>query len=319
MATDYYSILGVGKGADAEAIKKAYRTLAASLHPDKHPGDKSAETRFKQVNQAYQVLSDPKKRSLYDEFGEQALSEGFNADRARAYKQWSGMGSGRGRGGPGQVFDVEDLFGRGGGMGGGLGDMIGDLFGRARGGRQPQPAVAGQDIESALTIDFVSAVKGTTVSLQIEGQPDSVKVRIPPGATEGSKLRIKGQGAPSPFGGANGDLLLSIHVTPHPHFRIEGDDLHVDVPITLGEAYRGAKVKVPTPRGVVTLTVPARAQSGQVVRLRGKGVAKSGRAAGDLYVRFLIRIPTSDAPEVSEAIDKLEAHADKAIREDLSF
>jgi curved DNA-binding protein len=146
-----------------------------------------------------------------------------------------------------------------------------------------------------------------------------VKVRIPAGATEGSKLRIKGQGNPSPFGGPSGDLLLVIHVTPHPHFRLEGEDLYVDVPITVGEAYRGAKVKVPTPKGPVTLTVPAHAQGGQVMRLRGKGVAKPGRTAGDLYVRFQIRIPTSDTPEVLDAIEKLEAHSDAGIRSDLSF
>jgi curved DNA-binding protein len=318
MATDYYSVLGVGKSADAAEIKKAYRKLAASLHPDKHPGDKSAETKFKQVNQAYQVLGDAKKRALYDEFGEQGLSEGFNAERARTYKQWSGMGAGRGRGA--EVFDVEDLFGKGGGMGGGgLGDMLGDLFGRGRGGRQSPAATKGQDIESELTIDFVSAVKGTTMSLQIDGQPEAVKVRIPPGATEGSKLRIKGQGGPSRFGGPNGDLLLSIHVTPHSHFRLEGEDLHVDVPITVGEAYRGAKVKVPTPKGYVTLTVPARAQSGQVVRVRGKGVAKPGHEVGDLYVRFQIKIPTSDEPDVIDAIEKLDAHSDEDLRKDLSF
>ncbi|MBI5537212.1 MAG: DnaJ domain-containing protein [Deltaproteobacteria bacterium] len=320
MATDFYSVLGVGKNAEAAEIKKAYRKLASSLHPDKHPGDKSAETRFKRVNQAYQVLSDPKKKALYDEFGEQGLAEGFNADRARAYQSWSKMGAGRGGvGGPGSVFEVEDLFGRA--SGGGLGDMLGDLFGRVRGGggARQQPQTRGQDIQSELTIDFVSAVNGNTVALQIDGSSEPVQVRIPPGANEGSRLRIKGQGGASPFGGARGDLLLTIHVTPHPSFRMEGDDLHLNLPITVGEAYRGAKVKVPTPRGEVSLKVPAGAQSGQMVRLRGKGVSKAGRAAGDLYVHFQIRIPTVDAPEVRAAIDQLEEHADASLRDDLHF
>ena len=323
MASDYYSVLGVSKGADAEEIKKAYRKLAASLHPDKRPGDRSAESKFKKVNQAYQVLSDPKKRALYDEFGEQGLSEGFNAERARNYRQWSNMGAGRGGragGSRGGVFEVEDLFGRG-AAGGGLGDMLGDLFSRARGSRAGAPAAQarGGDVESELTIDFASAVNGTTVSLMIEGAGEPVQVRIPPGAVEGSRLRIKGQGAPSPFGGPPGDLLLTIHVTPHAHFRLEGDDLHLDLPITIGEAYRGAKVKVPTPRGLVTLTVPAGAQSGRRMRLRGKGVARPGKPAGDLYVRFEIRIPTGSDPGVRKAVDALEEHMTDDIRADIHF
>jgi curved DNA-binding protein len=320
MANDFYSVLGVTKDADADAIKKAYRKLASSMHPDKHPGDKGAETRFKRVNQAYQVLKDPAKRALYDEFGEPGLAEGFQADRARAHRQWSDMGSAGGRSpGAGTVFEVEDLFGRTGG-GGGLGDMLGDLFGRVRaGGGRQSPQSRGQDLESELTIDLVTAVNGGTVSLQLEGRPEPVQVRIPSGASEGSRMRIKGQGGASPFGGASGDLLLTIHVTPHSRFRLEGGDLHLELPITLGEAYRGAKVKVPTPRGDVTMKVPAGAQSGQTLRLRGKGAAKQGASAGDLYVHFLIQIPSVDLPEVRKAIETLDAHEDKSIREDLRF
>jgi len=323
MATDYYATLGVSRTADAEEIKKAYRKLASKLHPDKRPGDKAAEAKFKQVNRAYQVLGDAKKRALYDEFGEQAESEGFNPERARTYRQWSDMGRGGGGGGMrgdpnGTVFDIDDLFG--GRAGGGLGDMLGDLFGRSRGGpgRTPQGGRGG-DIESELMIDFASAINGNTVSLRLETSPEPIQVRIPPGATEGSRLRIKGQGAPGAFGGPKGDLLITIHVAPHPRFRLEGDELHVDLPITVGEAYRGAKVKIPTPSGEVTLKVPARAQSGQVVRLKGKGLARPSRPAGDLYVHFLIQIPDSDAEEVGAAVDRLEAHATADIRADLHF
>lgn len=325
MGTDFYATLGVSRTADADEIKKAYRKLASKLHPDKHPGDKAAETRFKQVNRAYQVLGDPKTRALYDEFGEEALSEGFNPERARTYRQWSDMGAGRGgmRGEPGAtVFDIDDLFGgRGGGGGaGGLGDMLGDLFGRARGGsgRAAQGARGG-DIESELTIDFASAVNGNTVSLRLDTSPEPIQVRIPAGATEGSRLRIKGQGAPGAFGGPKGDLLVTIRVAPHKRFRLEGEELHVELPITLGEAYRGAKVKIPTPSGDVTLKIPARAQSGQVVRLKGKGLNRASRPAGDLYVHFLIQIPDSDAKEVQDAVDLLEAHANPDIRGDLHF
>ncbi len=132
-----------------------------------------------------------------------------------------------------------------------------------------------------------------------------VTVRIPAGATEGSRVRIAGQGGPSATGGPRGDLVLTIHVTPHPHFRREGDDLHLDLPVTLAEAYHGAKVKVPTVDGSVTLKVPERTQSGSVVRLRGKGVAKKGRSPGDLYVHFLVQIPKEGAPEVAQLVDRL--------------
>ncbi len=133
-------------------------------------------------------------------------------------------------------------------------------------------------------------------------------VRIPPGAGEGSRVRIAGQGGPSPNGGPHGDLVLTLHVHPHPHFRREGDDLHLDLPVTIAEAYHGAKVKVPTVDGSVTLKVPEHTQSGSVVRLRGKGVARKGRAAGDLYVHFLIRIPASKDPEIEKEVDALAKH-----------
>jgi len=324
MAEDLYSVLGVKRTATADEIKAAYRKLAAKLHPDKNPGNKTAEAKFKRINQAYQVLSDSKKRALYDEFGDVALSENFDAERARAYQRWAGSrgGGGGGVGGPGgQPFDLEDLFGGRGGVGG-FGDLFGDLFGRVRGaGRGPRgPAgMPGADVESELTIDFVSAVKGTTAQLQIDGRPEPVTVRIPPGATEGSKLRIKGEGAPGPYGGPRGDLILHIKVQPHPNFRMDGADLHVDVPITLGEAYFGAKIRIPTPDGFVNLKVPAGAQSGQSVRLRGKGVARKGKTPGDLYVHFQVRVPTSQAPDARQAVEVLERYADRGVRDHLTF
>jgi curved DNA-binding protein len=135
-----------------------------------------------------------------------------------------------------------------------------------------------------------------------------VTVRIPAGADEGNRVRIPGQGAPSPNGGAKGDLVLTIHVTPHAHFRREGDDLHLDLPLTIGEAYHGARIPVPTVDGSVTLKVPERTQSGGKLRLRGKGVSKKGRPAGDLYVHFLVQIPTDASPEVGKLVDELAKH-----------
>lgn len=314
MARDLYSVLGVARDADEDTIKKAFRKLAVKYHPDKSPG-KANEQKFKEINQAYEVLSDKTKRSLYDEFGEESLSQNFDPERARVIRQYGSRRAGRGGPGGGGGFDVQEIFGGaggGGGFGGDFGDMLGDLFSRARGGGGaggPQASVRrrGQDVESAVTIDFVSAVQGTTLSLQRQDNGEAVSVRIPPGADEGSRVRIQGQGTQGMGNAPPGDLILVIHVTPHPLFKREGDDLHLDVPITLGEAYNGAKVRVPTPTGHVTLKVPPHTQSGHVTRLRGKGVAKKGKEPGDLYVKFLVQVPTSADPEIAKAIETIEA------------
>ena len=227
---DFYEVLGVPKTAEADAIKKAYRKLAKDLHPDRNPGNKKAEDRFKAVNQAFDVLGDAKKRALYDEFGEQSLAGGFDPEKVRAYKQWASQQGGGGghRGGDpfGQGVKIEDLFGnaRGGGTTD-VNDLFGDLFGRSSRRRGPQK---GSDLESAVTVDFASAVRGATIELRPDGGAGApVTVRIPAGADEGSRVRIAGHGGASPNGGAPGDLILEIHVEPHPHFRRDGDDLHL--------------------------------------------------------------------------------------------
>jgi curved DNA-binding protein len=309
MAKDLYSVLGVPRDADEDAIKKAFRKLAMKHHPDKNPG-KASEARFKEVNRAHEVLSDKAKRALYDEFGEESLSQNFDADRARMIRQYGARRPGRGVGGAGGAgpgFDVQEIFGGG----GDFGDILGDIFNRRGGGGGVRGAPRqgrGQDIETSVTVDFASAVKGTT--LQLQREDETVTVRIPAGANEGSRVRIPQQGAPGVGGGPSGDLLLTIHVTPHPLFKREGDDLYLDVPVTIGEAYRGEKIKIPTPDGEVTLKVPARTQSGQMTRLRGKGVARKGKGAGDLYVKFIVHVPTSDDPEVAKAVEVLDAKVD---------
>lgn len=322
MATDFYSVLGVSKDADAGTIKKAYRKLARDLHPDKNPGDKSAEARFKQVNQAYDAIGDEKKRKLYDEFGEEALREGFDAEKARAYKQWQaragsggGFGGGRaysGGGFPGGV-NLEDLFSGAvpGGSTGGEGDPFADLFGRASRRRGP---VKGRDYEQDLTIDFTSAVKGTSLQLRNPSSPEPVTVRIPPGAEEGSRVRIKGQGAASPNGGPNGDLILNIHVEPHVLFTREGDDLTLEVPIKTSEAIKGAKVTVPTFDGDVSVKVPPGTSSGTTLRVRGKGVHRKGREPGDLYVRFMVHVPKSHSPELMKLADEIAKFETEDVR-----
>jgi curved DNA-binding protein len=317
MATDFYGELGVSRGATADEIKKAYRKLAGKLHPDKNPGDKKSETRFKAVNRAYQTLSDAKKRALYDEFGEEALREGFNADAARAYRGGFGR-EGTGRGGAGGGFGFEEVFSRSRG-GGGLSDIFGDLFQGARGGGGGRGAgLRGSDIASEVTVDFHEALRGAELNLTLQNGGEPITVRIPPGADEGDRLRVAGHGAPGPFGGAPGDLVLAIRVRPHPWFERRGVDLHLDLPITVAEAYRGAKVRIPTPEGDVTLTVPKRTQSGQTLRLKGKGVRRK-KELGDLFVRFLVKLPDSDSRDVERAIDELERHTKKDVREGIEF
>jgi curved DNA-binding protein len=306
MATDLYSTLGVPKNADADTIKKAYRKLAKDLHPDRNPGDAKAEARFKSVNHAFEVLSDGKKRKLYDEFGEDGLREGFDPDRVRQYRQY-------GRRGGGGAVNLEDLFG--GAAGGAPADGIfGDIFGRSGFRRGPMP---GPDLESELRIDLASALRGTTITLP--PSLHSAQVRIPPGAEDGSRLRIAGYGAPSSSGGPPGDLILSVKVEPHAFFRRDGDDLHVDVPITLSEAFFGAKVKVPTIDGAVSVKVPEHTKNATVMRLRGKGVQRTGRATGDLYVHFLVQVPTSTDPELVQIMERLRAFEDADPRTELKL
>lgn len=315
MAEDFYAVLGVPRTADADAIKKAYRKLARDLHPDKNPGNKEAETRFKAVNRAYETLHDAKKRSLYDEFGEEALREGFDAEKARAYKAWQSQGGNGFRhgfgGGGGRRVNLEDLFGDAGGAQHFEGQDLHEIFGRRRG------PIKGHDLEQEITVDFETAVRGTQLQLRNPNTNESVTVRVPPGADEGSRVRISGQGGASPNGGPPGDLVLVIHVRPHALFRREGDDLHIEVPIRVSEAVKGGKVKVPTFDGPVSVKVPPGTQSGTTLRVRGKGVTRKGRPTGDLYVRFMVHVPAIDSPELHRLIDELGHFEDPNLRQNL--
>jgi curved DNA-binding protein len=215
---------------------------------------------------------------------------------------------------------LEDLFSGGmpgGGGAGGFGDMLGDLFGGGRGPRRSGPA-KGSDLTSEVNVDFASAIRGAELRLQLQDGGEPVTVRIPPGAGEGDRVRVQGHGAPGANGGPHGDLLLTIRVGAHPHFERSGLDLYLDLPITAGEAYRGAKVRVPTVEGAVTLTVPKHAQSGQVARLKGKGVKRQNQQ-GDLYVRFAIKLPEDESAAVAKAIEALDAASDEDLREGIAF
>jgi len=311
---DYYQLLGVPRTADADAIKKAYRALALKHHPDRNQGNKKAEETFKQINQAYDVLSDPKKKALYDEFGEVGLREGFNADQFRHYQGAHGGGA----------VNYEDMFGGGGGGGENFASVFEQLFGAGMpggvrpGSRRTRPAAprVGATLEASVTVPLATAVRGGEVTLTVHGV--GLTVKVPSGWKDGQKLRLAGRGEASP-GGRAGDLILTIHVEEHPAFWMEGDDLQVRIPITIAEAWKGAKVKVPTPEGEVTVRIPPRTNSGAKLRLRGRGVpAAEGRAASDLIAHVAIVLPV-DSPEVHGIIDRLEGMDRGDPREALRF
>ena len=306
-----YEALGVKQGASTSEIKKAYRKLAKQYHPDKNPDDAAAEARFKEISAAYEVLSDESRRKTYDEFGEESLRQGFDAEQARTYKQWQRSAGSRGAG-FGQGFGAQGFNAQGAGGGFDPQDLFGDLFGFGRRGAGASPRgnvpLRGDDSRAELTIDFMTAVLGGERSLKFSDGKE-IQVRIPAGARDGGSLRLRGQGGAGVAGGPSGDLLLKLHVEDHPLYRREGEDLHIDVPITVGEAMRGGPVVVPTPSGEVKVKVPPGSQSGSKLRLRGKGVARKGHAAGDLYVHLQVQVPAeaSRNAELNAALEALEA------------
>lgn len=311
---DLYGVLGVPRSASDDEIRKAYRKLARKYHPDVNPGDKVAEEKFKELSSANDVLGDPTKRKLYDEFGEAALRSGFDADQARQYKRWAGgMG---GAGGHGSPFGGAS---HGGSSGGGFefefGDIFGDIFDRGRGGARSQPR-RGRDVTATVDIDLMQAIRGSEVHLRIPGRVEPVTVRIPPGADTGSKLRVAGQGSPGPGNTQPGDLLIETHVRPHKYFRRSGLDLSLELPVSLDEAYNGASIDVPTPDGMVSLRVPAKTQQGDRLRLKGKGIQR-GQERGDLYVDVQIRMPDRMDEKVAEAIKSTNAAYTQGLRDDI--
>lgn len=349
---DYYEILGVKRGATDEELKKAYRKLARKYHPDMNPGNKEMESKFKEASEAYAVLSDKEKREQYDRFGKAAFSSGGGPGAGG--NPFSKGGSPFG----GFDFDFSQFTGGGGGArgsrrtaGGGRApdfrDIFSDLFGA--GGAAPGGApfeTAPRDIEAEATIEFRDAVQGTTATLGIQRQrecptcggvghvqnnvcracggsgvvlaPESVRVKIPEGVREGQKIRLRGKGSTG-RGASAGDLLVTIKVRPHPYFERRGDDIHTEVPITIGEALRGAEIDVPTIRGTVRAKIPEGTQSGQTFRLSGKGVKKGrGETYGDHYYKVQIVLPVRRVPErLREAIEELEQLYDENPRSKL--
>ena len=283
---DYWKVLGLERGADGDAVKKAFRKLARQHHPDVNPGDKAAEARFKEISEAYEVLSDPDKRRRYEQFGQ--------------YWNQAGMGSG----GPGAGFDVDfgryancddfinDLLGRFGA--GGTPGTPGGFPGGFGGGFGAPPPAANLDAEASIKISLREAFRGCERTLQVN--QERVQVRIPGGVKPGSRLRLKGKGNLQPSSGRRGDLYLTINLDSHPLWKLDGDVLRAELPLSPAEAVLGGEVKVPTPDGEAVVTVPAGISSGRSLRLRGKGwPLKAGR--GDLLLTVQLQLPNqpSDA------------------------
>jgi curved DNA-binding protein len=308
---DLYKILGVNKTATEDEIKKAYRALAKELHPDRNPGNKKAEDKFKEVTVAHEVLSNAEKRKLYDEFGADSLRPGFDPNIARAARsgRFTGVPFGQGFGGQGANFggDVdlsaifEQMFG-----GRGFSNFGGGGFQSPPRQRPPQQ---GENAEHTISIELEEAIKGGDHHLQLQkqtGEVNQLKVKIPAGVTDGDKIRLGGQGLPGAFGGPPGDLILQIQIAPHRLYKVQGKDLSIDIPLTLPEAILGTSIEVPTPEGNVKLKIPAGAQSGKKLRLTGKGLQdRKSNSKGDLYVVLQIQAPDASNPKVKELAQAL--------------
>lgn len=323
MDEDYYKILGVNRNASAADIQKAYREMARKYHPDVAENKEAAKEKFQQVQQAYDVLHDTEKREMYDRYG-------------ASFDQMGGGGPQAGRQGQpgGDSFQVDDidfsqLFGQSGsaggagGAGGGAFDFF-RQFGQGGGAPRSRPPrrQRGADLEHKLTIPFQTAVKGGEVRVSIRrpsGKVETIEVKIPPGIEAGKKIRLRGQGEPSATGGESGDMLISVDVTAHPHFSRRGNDLEVEVPVTLAEAAVGGKVDIPTPKGTISLTVPPNTSSGKRLRLKGLGVTPKSGTAGDLYAVISITLPSNLDEESLQLIRQLDAKQDFNPRTDLTW
>jgi molecular chaperone DnaJ len=314
---DFYKTLGVPKTADETAIKKAYRKLARTLHPDANPGDAAAEERFKEVSEAYSVLSDSEQRKQYDSV--RAMAAGgarFSAGPGGAAgggggfdDMFSAMFGGAGGGtrvrysaGGTEAFNLEDLLGSFGGAGGGTGSFGGfSGFGGGRGG--PAGPVAGADLRASVTLPFRDAAAGSTQVLTIDGQ--SMTVRIPAGVRNGQKIKLAGKGQPSPNGGPPGDLVITVTVPVHPVFSLDGNNLRLTVPVTFAEAALGARVDVPTlDGGSVAVKVPGGTPAGRTLRVKGKGIT-TAKGTGDMLVTVTVAVPQKVSGKAKEALEEL--------------
>jgi DnaJ-class molecular chaperone len=286
LSEDPYRVLGVRKEASQEEIQKAYRKLAKKLHPDLNPGNKQAEEQFKAASAAYDLLSDPEKRARFDR-GE-IDAEGHERPRQRYYRDFAGAAAGEHPYATAEGFsDFSDE-----------GDLFSSIFGR--GGRF-NLRMRGQDAHYRLPVEFLEAVNGAVRRVTL-ADGSTVDVTVPPGARHGQVLRLTGKGSAGVGGGPPGDAFIEITVKPHPIFTRKGDDIHLELPISLTEAVMGGKILVPTPGGPVTMRVPKSSNSGTVLRLRGKGVPRANGTRGDEYVRLKIVLPDKPDPELERFV-----------------
>jgi len=324
---DYYEVLGVRRDATEGEIKSAYRKLAKRYHPDRNKGDKTAEARFKEVQEAYDVLSDKTKRRQYDQFGHVEVGAGetvpWRTGPGGAYSRvWTS--------GPGGIEfdlgDLEDLFG---------GRGIGSIFERfrthydeeRRTRRATAPPDRGEDVEHEVTLDFEQAIRGTTLEIQLSrpsewgsSRAEKITVRIPPGVQPGQRVRVRGRGRPGPRGGPPGDLYIVCRIRPHPYFKRLGSDIYIDVPISIAEACLGAKVEMPTIDGTTVVTIPPGTSSGTKLRLRGKGVMDpKTKQRGDQYAVVRIVPPPVLSERLKELLAELEAASRFNPREQLEW
>ena len=311
MTRDAYQILGVSRGADQSEIQRAYRKLARKLHPDvnKDPG---AEDKFKELSEAYDVLSDPDQRKRYDAFGEDFRRVGADVDpdayrRARDYAG-AGAGAGGGRssgwGGAGPSGDFQYS---GSGDNVDLEDLLGGIFGsrgRTRSGWGP---VSGSDHETEVKLTVEEAYTGTqrTLSLRDADGPRTIDVVIPAGVVDGQRIRLRAQGGQGSGGGPAGDLYLIVRIESHPRYRLDGRDLHVMLPLAPWEAVLGTSLSIETPGGAATVKVPAGTSSHRRLRLKGRGLPNKGGKPGDLYAEAQIKVPTSPSAEERKLFEKL--------------
>lgn len=284
---DPYEILGVAKTATPDEIQKAYRRLAKKLHPDLNPGDKTSEERFKEVSGAHGLLSDPEKRRRFDS-GEIDAS-GAERPQQHYYKEYAtGAAPGSPYDNPSGFADFADQD-----------DILAELFRRQA--RQARRA-RGQGMHYRLAIDFLDAVNGATKRLNLP-HGGSIDVTIPPGVREGQSLRLRGKGAPSPGEGPPGDAHVEITINPHRYFVRLGDDIQLELPVTIKEAVLGSKVKVPTPSGSVMVTVPKGSNTGSILRLKGKGISKRGGGHGDELVKLKVMVPAGPNAELEAFLE----------------
>jgi DnaJ-class molecular chaperone len=284
---DPYAALGLSRSASADDIRRAYRKLAKELHPDVRPNDRAAEERFKRATAAFNLLSDPAQRGKFDRGEIDADGNERPTFRTRSY---------RGGAGPSQeaAFD--------------LGDIFADLFGSGVGGRGFS-RMRGRDLRYALEIDFIDSVNGGRKRIQLD-EGRALDVAIPPGVETGRTLRLKGQGGPGVSGGPPGDALVELTVRPHPYFRRDGQDIRLDLPISLAEAVEGARIQVPTVTGPVAMSIPANSNTGMQLRLKGKGVA----GAGDQIVRLLATLPDGRDEDLARFVKNWGARDKKPVR-----